>query len=142
MLMYGINLSNVTINNDKAEKFLAECLNNPDVKDIAKNYFDNKEDGHDVESWARLYDNNEGSYGLAACIADIIRCIEKIDISSDDVNGMEFLGLPADVPWNYQEKTRMLTETQYENILSKYVSYFVDEPLEIRWWHASDDADY
>lgn len=40
MLMYGVNLSNVTVNNDKAEKFLAECLNNPDVKDIAKNYFD------------------------------------------------------------------------------------------------------
>lgn len=141
MLIYGICISDInTLNEEKAEKYLEELLNTS-CRDIASNYFENKKDGNDINDW--LYDyESEGHYGLAACLRDIIKEMEKIDIECDEPDGIDYLGISADVPWNFNYKTKTLSQEKFHNILGKYVSNFTDETLTIRWWNVLDSGDY
>ena len=109
---------------------------------IADNYFENKADGNNLYDWLDGYDSCDGYSGPAACFKEIIRELEGIDVDCDDPNGDQFLGISADAPWHFNEKTRNLSKEEFHEILSRYVSYFTDDELGIRWWRANDDCEY
>lgn len=35
-----------------------------------------------------------------------------------------------------------MSEEEYNAILTRYISYFTDDVLEIRWWNVNDDCDW
>ena len=80
--------------------------------------------------------------GLFACLSEIIRELDDIDISCDNPNGLCYLGLQADMPWHYNEKTKNLTLKEYQDTLTKYLYYFTDDEIKIRWWKVDDECDY
>lgn len=110
MLIYGVCEESITkYNEDKAEKFLKNLLDTS-CKDIAENYFINKEEnGCNLHDWLDNYESCNGCNGLFACLSEIIRELDDIDISCDNPNGLCYLGLQADMPWHYNEKTKNLT---------------------------------
>lgn len=105
MLIYGVCEESITkYNEDKAEKFLKNLLDTS-CKDIAENYFINKEEnGCNLHDWLDNYESCNGCNGLFACLSEIIRKLDDIDISCDNPNGLCYLGLQADMPWHYNEK--------------------------------------
>lgn len=46
------------------------------------------------------------------------------------------------MPWHYNEKTKNLTLKEYQDILTKYLYYFTDDEIKIRWWKVDDECDY
>ena len=114
MLIYGVCEESITkYNEDKAEKFLKNLLDTS-CKDIAENYFINKEEnGCNLHDWLDNYESCNGCNGLFACLSEIIRGLDDIDISCDNPNGLCYLGLQADMPWHYNEKTKNLTLKEY-----------------------------
>ena len=142
MLIYGVCVSDIKhYNTEKAEKFLNSLLDTA-CRGIADNYFENKADGNDLYDWLDGYDSCDGYSGPAACFKEIIRELEGIDVDCDDPNGDQFLGISADAPWHFNEKTRNLSKEEFHEILSRYVSYFTDDELGIRWWRATDVCEY
>lgn len=143
MLIYGVCESDITKHNeDKAEKFLKSLLSTC-CKDIAENYFINKKENRcNLSDWLNNYESYNGCNGLFACLEKIIRELEDVDISCDNPNGICYLGLQANTPWNYNEKTKNLTAREYRDILMKYLHYFTDDKIEIRWWKVNDECDY
>lgn len=148
MIIYGVCISYIkNINEGKAEQFL-ESLINTSAKDIAENFFVNKKDNEEingekytVEEWLSYYDSCE-SIGLSGFLRDIISELEGLSISSDEPNGIQYLGISADVPWNMTERTRNISEEEYKDILKKYINQITDDELEIRWWNVNDDCDW
>jgi len=145
MLLYGVCISDIEkINEEKAVAFLKELA---EAGLGADNYYENYlEDTSDDEDYtfSKWIENFEfdGYYGLAAFLQEVISVIEEIDISCDDPSGISYLGLSADTPWNFNEKTRNMSEKEYNEILAKYINKITDEVLEIRWWCVRDDSDY
>lgn len=94
MLIYGVCEESITkYNEDKAEKFLKNLLDTS-CKDIAENYFINKEEnGCNLHDWLDNYESCNGCNGLFACLSEIIRELDDIDISCDNPNGLCYLGL-------------------------------------------------
>lgn len=143
MVIYGLCVSDIKeLNVEKAEQFL-ETLKDSNLSDIAEEYFINKEENeHDLHSFLYDFEGDGGYYGLAAFLKEIIANLESIDIACDDPDGVHYLGLSIDAPWKYNEKTRNMSEEEYSDILRKYVSYFTDEILEVKWWSVNDDCDW
>ena len=143
MIIYGVCVSEINkLNVEKAEQFL-ETLKGTKAGSIAEEYFVAKEDnGYDLNSFLYDYEGEGGYYGLSAFLRDIIASLEEIDISCDDPDGVHYLGLSIDAPWNYNEKTRNMSEDAYTDVLRKYVSYFTDESLEVKFWSVNDDCDW
>lgn len=144
MLIYGVCISEIKeINQKKVEKFLAE-LAEKGFPDYLKEFKANKEDNNgDYTVGDYLYDYaSNGYYGLSAFLRDIIEKVEGINISCEDPNGIHYLGIAADMPWYFNEKTRNLSDVEYIQIMAKYVSKVTDETLDIRWWNVCDDCDY
>lgn len=143
MLIYGVCEESITkYNEDKAEKFLKNLLDTS-CKDIAENYFINKEEnGCNLHDWLDNYESCNGCNGLFACLSEIIRKLDDIDISCDNPNGLCYLGLQSDMPWHYNEKTKNLTLKEYQDTLTKYLYYFTDDEIKIRWWKVDDECDY
>ena len=131
MKIYGVCISDIShYKNEEAEKYL-ESLLSTECKDIADDYYENKEEGRDLNDWLYGYESCDGYYGLSALLADVIRELEGIDISCDDPHGVHYLGLSASAPWSLNEKTRNISKEEYENILRTYISKFTDDELEI-----------
>lgn len=143
MLIYGVCISDIkAINEDRALELLKKySAVNPDPYN---NYLESKDaDGEQVtfDTWCYDYENN-GHFGLSALLSDIIQDLEGIDIVCDDPNGIHFLGISADVPWHYNQKTRSLSHEEYQRIMAEYISQITDEILPLRWWHVQDDCGY
>lgn len=143
MVIYGVCISEIKkYNEEKAEKFL-ESLRETKASDIVEEYFVNKEEnGYNLNEFFYNFEGEGGYYGTAACLKEIIAALEGINISCDDPSGIHYLGLSIDAPWKYNEKTRNMSEEDYRKILAKYISYFTDEVLEIKWWSVNDDCDW
>lgn len=145
MIIYGVCISDINeINEEKAIEFLEE-LSEIGYEDYLENFLDNKHDnGEDYtfNDWVYDYHSDFYNIGLAAFLADVIEEVEDIDITSDDPNGVHYLGLSADAPWCFNKKTRNISREDYEDILRKYVCAITNEILEIRWWYVSDDCDW
>lgn len=66
MTIYGVCISDIkNYNEERAEKFL-ESLLNTECKAIANDYFENKEDGVDLNDWFYSYESNNTFYGASA----------------------------------------------------------------------------
>ena len=143
MIIYGVCISDIkSYNEEKAEEFL-ESLRNTNVSDIADDYFINKEEnGYDLNEFFYGFESQDGYYGIAAFLKEVIENIEGVNISCDDPDGVHYLGLSADAPWKFNDKTKNMSEEEYNAILTRYVSYFTDDVLEIRWWNVNDDCDW
>lgn len=143
MLIYGVCISDIDqINEEKAVGLLHEFakIDESPLKDYLGS---SNADGNQIsfDQWCYDYERN-GHYGLAALLADIIGSVEGIDIECDDPNGIHYLGISADVPWNFNEKTRKLSCDDFCQILTKYINQVTDNILSIKWWAVSDDCDY
>ena len=140
MLIYGVCISDIEkINEEKAVQFLKEL----EEFDYYENFLQGTSDEEDYtfSEWIDNFETN-GYYGLASFLQEVISITEGINISCDDPNGIHFLGLNMDAPWNYNEKTRNMSEGEYIQILSRYISKVTDDVLEIHRWCLKDDDDY
>ena len=149
MLIYGVCISDIDkINNEKAEELLKElALQGHDLylEEFEDNRKDNSENNYEeytVSSYLYDYESNNSYCGLSAFLRDVISEVEGIDIECDDPNGIHYLGISADAPWSFNEKTRNMSADEFRNILKKYISKVTDETLEFRWWNVCDDCDY
>lgn len=144
MLLYGVCVSKMKVNNEKAVQFLKELadagLGADDYYEIFLEDTSGDED-YTFSRWIEDFESN-GYYGLSAFLQEVISFDEKIDISCDDPNGIQYLGLSADVPWNFNEKTRNMSENEYNENLRKYINKVTDDELTICWRSISDDSDY
>ena len=143
MKIYGVCISDIEkINEEKFLGLLKELAENGHehyLADFTENKKDNDED-YTADDW--LYDfESDGYYGLSAFLKEVIEAVEGVNISCDDPSGIHYLGLRSDAPWNFNEKTKVLSAEEYRAILSKYVGKVTDETLEIRWWCVNDDCD-
>lgn len=148
MLIYGVCISEIKeTNNEKVESFLKELAEKGyssfwrDFEDNRKSY---KDGDYVYTANDFLYDyESDNSYcGLSAFLRDVITEVEGINITCNDPNGVHYLGISADVPWFFNEKTRNLTQEKFVEIISAYISKVTDEVLDIRWWNVCDDCDY
>lgn len=143
MDIYGVCVSDIdTINNEKVMQLLIE-LAELGFDSYFSEFTENKGefgDEYSVSDYLYNYES-ESYYGLSAFLHDIISEVEGIDIECDDPNGVRYLGLGADAPWAFNEKTRNMSAEEYRNILTKYINKVTDETLEIRWWSVHDDCD-
>ena len=141
MTIYGVCISDIEkINNEKVEQFLVN-LAEKGYDLYLTEFKENRKDignGYTVNDYLYDYESNNSYYGLSAFLCDVISEVEGIDIKCDDPNGVHYLGLSANAPWAFNEKTRNMTAEEYCEILKMYVSKITDETLEIRWWVVYD----
>lgn len=144
MLIYGVCISDIkTINEEKAIKFLNELakLNyNNYLEEFLENKNDNDTD-YSFNDWMYDFEIN-GYYGLSAFLRQVIEDVEGINIYCDDPNGIHYLGLSLDTPWNYNYKTKNITNEEYDNILRKYINKITDDILEVCYYAISNDCDW
>lgn len=143
MELYGVCISDIEkINEEKVMEFL-EYLSEDKATEIdyLADFLATKNDNngdYSVSDWLYDFESN-GYYGLAAFLRDVIEEIEEVDITCDDPNGIHYLGLESEAPWNFNVKTRNMTAEEYRSILTEYVDMVTDDVLEIRWWHVIDE---
>ena len=148
MLIYGVCISEIKeTNNEKVENFLEELAEkgyDSYWRDFVGNRKSYKDGDYVYTANDFLYDyESDNSYcGLSAFLRDVIAEVEGINIACDDPNGVHYLGISADVPWFFNEKTRNLTQEKFVEIMSMYINKITDEVLDIRWWNVCDDCDY
>ena len=132
MYLYGICI--VDIEHLKLDGII-ELLKTVDI------YKECMEDCDDDESyifdWIENYDSN-GRFGLGALLYDVITQKEKFNIDIDDPNGIVFIGLAGDAPWNFNKSTKNITEEDYNQMLRRYVNLITDDELVIRWWKENE----
>lgn len=151
MYLYGICLTEVNVNFSEVNSFLSSLINTK-AHDIIEQFIDDMNHAeidpddndlwaHEVDDWCDRYES-EGYFGLDAVLKDIIRLNEGIDIICDDPNGFHYLGIAADAPWTFNQKTRELSKAEFENILTKYIQPFTKDELKFKYYHREDDGDY
>lgn len=138
--IYGACVSGVKCNEKKAEEFLMS-IRDTSCRDIVEDYFKSKEAGNSLSNWLENFSSKELGRGPGAVMAVLIRRLEGIDVSYSNLTG-SFVGLLMGMPWNFNEKTRSLSEEEFRDILSRYISYFIDEEEEIRLWYLSDGCGF
>ena len=142
MLLYGVCISDIgEINEEKAINFLRELSKIPGKEHYLADFLETKDYNHEAYSigdW--LYEfESDGYYGLSALLKEVIEDVEGIDITCDDPDGVHYLGISADVPWHFNQKTKDLSEQEFENILRKYVNKVTNSELNIRWWSVYEE---
>lgn len=147
MVIYGVCISDIEkINEEKAIDFLKELSNNGyGYIDYLEDFLEKKDetDGeYSFNDWAYDYESYNGYFGLAAFLRDVIEEVEGIDIVCDDPNGIHYLGLSADAPWNFNFTTKRMSEKDYNQILTHYINKVTDDVLNIKWWVEMDDCDW
>ena len=151
MYLYGICLTELNINFSNVDAFLRSLIDT-NAHDIISEYIEDMENteidpdetdlwAHEVDDWCDRYES-EGYFGLDAVLKDIIRLNEDIDIVCDDPNGFHYLGISADAPWAFNQKTTNLSKEEFESILIKYIQPFTTDKLEFKYYHAEDGGDY
>ena len=140
MYLYGICLTELKIDYTKVDEFLRTLINTP-AHDIIRDYMDEIEDPSDIEDVIDKYES-EGYNGLDAMLKDIIRKNEQIDITCDDPDGFHYLGVSADAPWCFNEKTKSLSKEDFIEILTKHIKPFTDDELIFGYHHSEDVCDY
>ena len=135
MIIYGVNFA--MCSNFKTEEEIMKSLGK--LREIDSNLIDScledirlgKEDdpGYSFKEWVSYYEYSSG-YGIAAFIRDLINTAYDIDITVE----YQVLGIEEDLPWNFNQKTITLTIDDFHQILAKYTSMFIAEPMEIKPW--------
>lgn len=143
MLLYGVCISKAVINNEKAVQFLKELKETEPDSDYYEFFLEdtNNDENYTFDEWIENFEA-DGYYGLATFLQEVISNRENIDIVCDNPNGLNYLGLSADTPWNFNEKTRNMSKDEYHEILGKYINKVTDDTLDICWWFVNDDSDY
>lgn len=140
MIMYGVSLADIKINEDKAIAFLHELADNgydcylSDYMESVENY--------DISTFSEWVDDfeSDGYFGLSAFLWRIIKTLENINIDVESEEGCEYLGLLLRLPWDFNQKTRNITIEGYNNILRKYINKVTDDVLDIDCiYYLSDD---
>ena len=139
MLMYGICVDYMKgINWQNASDMLKEFdadLYASFLDDMGSDYKDT-----DIENWFSNYES-EGCYGIGAFLHDVIKEREFVDLAIDEPNGKVYLGISADVPWNFAEPVKTFSKSGFHNMLNRYIGMLTTESVEIQWWSVSDEAD-
>lgn len=139
MLMYGIccnAIKNIKWNN------VIELVKDFD-KDVYQSLLedlDNNLTDENLDDWISNYET-EGRYGIGAFLRDYINQKEVINIDIDDPDGT-FIGISAGAPWEFDQKLRTMTESDFNYILSKYINMITDDVVTIQWWKVDDDLDW
>lgn len=148
MLIYGVCIDDVKKTKEDGIKELMKLYKYADGSTLYDEYVEWIEDnfgeeGSDpeanVDEFIMDFDNGCGYNGLGALLASVIEDMEGIDITvEDDNSGFQYVGIGADTPWNFNDKTKAMSEEEYLQILHKYMNMVTDEALEIRWWQANN----
>lgn len=138
MLIYGINVSEMHPTEAAYVEFLHKLsdlgFKKPlDEYELVKDEMTCKEFVSDYEG--------ESTTGLSALLAEAIEAIDGVNANSDNAR-YEYVGLALDAPWYYNEKTRNITQEEYDAILRKYVDMLTDEAVYIRTYTGENGADY
>lgn len=137
MLIYGIKIQEEDFTtNEKLETFLEYlCVNNfnEPLKDRKINY------GLTALEWLDNYDDNLGNTGIAALLKDAISEIDKINITCDMPNETPYLGIQADAPWLFNQKTKNLTSEEFQKILCNYTQRLTDKKFDVKWYSILDN---
>lgn len=141
MLMYGICVDHIEgINWQNAIDMLKEFdvdLYSSFLDDLGTDYKD-----VDIEEWFSNYDNCGGYYGIGAFLYDVIKAKESVDLDIDEPNGKVYLGISANVPWNFAESVKTFSKSDFHNVVNKYIGVLTTEPVEIQWWSISDETNW
>lgn len=140
MQLYGICVSDIkNFNSEKANQFIQRITSeHSDIEKIAaisESYHKYIESGKTVEDFLYDYENGDQAFGLSAFLVDVITAIENVNITSDDTDGIHYLGLKADAPWNMNAKTRNISCANYDLMLRNYIAYFTDDIIDEPKWH-------
>lgn len=132
---YGVDLTNAELKN--LPDFMAE--HTPDLyqdcmDDCVYNY--DEEILHDrerlneaVKEWLSEYEY-DGYTGISAYLASVINEKENVEVMSHDVD-CDILYLLPQLPWLYNEKTKNISEEDFNALLRKYLSEICDDELTI-----------
>lgn len=142
--VYGIDMDDIKNFNAKGILMLAQELQCSGIANIYNSYMNSI--GCDLSLMEecpivdfidelRWYNGWEGMSGfLAIAISEL----EGIGVEAyPDESGMAYVGLKTDVPWNFNEKTRSLTEEELRNIIGKYVNQITDDIIPIKLYRIS-----
>ena len=140
MLMYGIGVDYVEgIDWQNAVGMLKEFdedLYSAFLDDLGTAYT-----ADDIKEWFSNYEC-EGCYGIGAFLHDVIKEREFVDLDIDEPNGKMYLGISADVPWNFAEPVKTFSKSDFHNMINRYIGMLTTEPVEIQWWSISDETDW
>ena len=148
MTIYGVCISDITkLDEEKVMLFLKELFEmDKERYHYLSDFLEAKKDAQPWElsavEWLYDYESDNSYFGVSAFLRDVIDDLEGIDIICDDPNGIHYLGLGADAPWAFNEKTRTLSAEGFRDILRKYINKITDDVLDIRWWSVNDDCDW
>ena len=143
MLIYGICMNEIDseINWDKVEKMLESfdsSLYEDFKEDVHSDDFSTlEEQEYWKKEWFLEYDSI-GYHGLGAFLHDVIEKEEGIDLDMEDSKGF-ILGLSPDLPWDYPESVRNLTNDSFCELIVKYIKKISDHVPTIQMWNCSDD---
>ena len=123
---YGVDLSKLNFTDEtKMKEFIKRYL--PDfAKEIDIN---EKENEVDIFECIDNYNNDLGYDGLSALLADVINEQEQIQLSAYDFIPNGYIYIPANYPWQFNNKEKRLTAESMQEILKKYLSKITDDKI-------------
>lgn len=132
--IFGADLTYEKVSEEKFEKFLVKLRE----KGLPY-YLEDYEDMKNSYPWSitpQVYLDsfcNIGEYGVHAFLKDVISHLENIDITCETGNGHIYVGLKPLAPWEYNESTVKMSEREYAELLSSYLSELFDEDIPVCW---------
>ena len=71
-------------------------------------------------------------YGIASVLSVVIEEVEGIRlVACDDYNCLNYVMLPAWLPWDYNAKELKMTEESVEDLFRKYINILTDKQVTI-----------
>ena len=132
MLMYGFCMEDI-------ESVRPDCwatlLRIADLYGTAMNDCNNSAQ---LAEWILNYQSGT-YYGLCALLYDVMAQNEtcNIDIAQDD--GKTYIGLFADMPWNYDYVTREMSLENYTHMLQQYIKLITNDEIPIKYWNVESN---
>lgn len=133
--MYGIDISNIKINEGKAREFIEEigkkeafCL-----ESWQENKADNDED-YTFEEWVSEWSDDRGGYGIEGFLAYAINLFHDIGVIGDS----GCVGICANFPWTFTDAAHSLDHDSFCSLLSEYVHKISDDEFEFQCFQMDD----
>lgn len=134
MLLYGVCLSDVKIDWNKVIVFLKEY----DKEQYDELFQCLGENATDKEIMNRLceccIDGTIHILSIGELLRDVIASETGVELTIA-VPRRCYLGVSANVPWNFNDATRALTADSFGDMLLKYVSKITSDTLDTPSWH-------
>lgn len=128
---YGICTDDINIDSvDRIEELLSFA---PKFQEEINRWFkEQKITVPTIQDYLDFADDNDGFYGIAFILREVIKEAECVELySCDNFDGFNFLIYMPRYPWNMTDIDRCMTEEKLNEMLDKYVGILSDQFIDI-----------